>query len=97
MLWYCVDNSSYQGCSLPERVELYDDEDTGENPCLTEDNAEWGQDSSNNAEWGQDPSNNAEWGQDSSNNVEWGQDSSQMGLPKPVYDEAEWSDGWRSN
>ena len=77
MLWYCVDNSSYQGCSLPERVELYDDEDTGENPCLTEDNAEWGQ--------------------DSSNNVEWGQDSSQMGLPKPVYDEAEWSDGWRSN
>ncbi|KAK7366576.1 hypothetical protein VNO80_08569 [Phaseolus coccineus] len=95
MLWYCVDNSSYQGCSLPERVELYDDEDTGENPCLTEDNAEWGQDSSNYAEWGQDSTNNAEWGQDSSNNVD--QDSSQIGLPKPVHDEAEWSDGWRSN
>ncbi|XP_014520114.1 probable RNA helicase SDE3 [Vigna radiata var. radiata] len=83
MLWYCVDNSSYQGCSLPERVEPYDDEDTGENPYSTEDNA-----------W---PSNNAEWGQDSSNNAEWDQDSSQIGLPKPVTDEAEWSDGWRSN
>jgi len=81
MLWYCVDNSSYQGCSLPERVEQYDDEETEENPCLGEDNA-----------W---PSNNAEWGQDSSNNVE--QDSSHIGLPKPVTDEAEWSDGWRSN
>ncbi|CAJ1926140.1 unnamed protein product [Sphenostylis stenocarpa] len=81
MLWYCVDNSSYQGCSLPERVELYDDEGTGENPCLTEDNAF--------------PSNNGEWGQDSSNNVEWGQHSSQFELPKPVTDEAEWSDGWK--
>lgn len=80
MLWHCVDNSSYQGCSLPERVELYEDEDTGENTCFTEDNAS--------------PSNNVEWGQDSSNNGEWGQDSS---FTKPVTDEAEWSDGWRSN
>ncbi|RDY10645.1 putative RNA helicase SDE3, partial [Mucuna pruriens] len=74
MLWYCVDNSAYQGCSLPERVELYDDEDTGENSCFTEDN-------------------NAL----PTNNVEWGQDSHQLEFPKPVTDEAEWSDGWRSN
>ncbi|TKY71145.1 RNA helicase SDE3 [Spatholobus suberectus] len=80
MLWHCVDNSSYQGCSLPERVELYDDDDTGENSCFTEDNGL--------------PSDNVEWGQD---NGEWGQDSSQLELPKPVTDEAEWSDGWRSN
>ncbi|KAK7405930.1 hypothetical protein VNO78_07542 [Psophocarpus tetragonolobus] len=82
MLWYCVDNSSYQGCSLPERVELYDDEDTGENPCFAEDNGL--------------PSNNGEWGQDSANNGEWGQDSSNLEFPKPVTDESEWSDGWKS-
>ncbi|XP_061354494.1 probable RNA helicase SDE3 [Gastrolobium bilobum] len=54
MLWHCVDNSSYQGCSLPERLELNNEEDTGENSCLSfnEDNAL--------------PSNNVEWGQDSS-------------------------------
>ncbi|KAJ1384376.1 P-loop containing nucleoside triphosphate hydrolase [Sesbania bispinosa] len=32
-----------------------------------------------------------------SNNGEWDQDSSQTEFPKPVTDEAEWSDGWRSN
>lgn len=73
MLWHCVDNSSYQGCSLPERVELYDDEVTRENSSFAEDNAL------------------------PSNNVEWVHDSSQLELPKPVTDEAEWSDGWRSN
>ncbi|KAK7308013.1 hypothetical protein VNO77_41569 [Canavalia gladiata] len=75
MLWYCVDNSSYQGCSLPERLEPYDDEDTGENSCLSfnGDNAL------------------------PSNNVEWGQHSSQLEFSKPGTDEAEWSDGWRSN
>lgn len=23
LLWYCVDNNSYQGCALPERVEEF--------------------------------------------------------------------------
>lgn len=73
MLWHSVDNSSYQGCSLPERVELYDDEVTGEKSSFAEDNAL------------------------PPNNVEWVHDSSQLELPKPVTDEAEWSDGWRSN
>ncbi|XP_027360164.1 probable RNA helicase SDE3 [Abrus precatorius] len=68
MLWHCVDNSSYQGCSLPERPKFYDDEDTGENSNAL-------------------PSSNGEWSQD----------SSQLEFPKPVTDEAEWSDGWRSN
>ncbi|XP_004511390.1 probable RNA helicase SDE3 [Cicer arietinum] len=71
MLWHCVDNSSYLGCSLPERLE-HCDEDAEENSFsgFNEDNAF------------------------PSNNVEFGQDSFQSELPKPVTDEAEWSDGW---
>lgn len=52
MLWHCVDNSSYLGCSLPERIEHYDEgvgEDSG-----------FGYDEGNT--W---PSNNIEGGQDS--------------------------------
>ncbi|XP_020230053.1 probable RNA helicase SDE3 [Cajanus cajan] len=74
MLWHCVDNSSYLGCSPPERLQHCEEEDTGENSCFTEDNA-----------------------LPPSNNVGWGPDSSPLDLPKPVTDEAEWSDGWRSN
>lgn len=135
MLWHCVDNSSYLGCSLPERIEHYD-EGVGENSGFGYDegntwpsnNIEGGQDSyqsefpkpgtdetgwsdgwntfpSNNVESGHDgwntlPSNNGESGQYDwnilpSNNVEAGQDSFQSDLPKPVTDEAEWSDGWK--
>lgn len=74
MLWHCVDNSSYLGCALPERIEHFD-EDVGENSGFgfNEDNT---------------------W---PSNNVEFGQDSFQSELPKPVTNEAEWSDGWNSN
>ncbi|KAL5098655.1 hypothetical protein RYX36_002982 [Vicia faba] len=74
MLWHCVDNSSYLGCALPERIEHFH-EDIGENSGFgfNEDNT-----------W---PSNNAEFGQD----------SFQSELPKPVTNEAEWSDGWNSN
>lgn len=135
MLWHCVDHSSYLGCSLPERIEHYD-EGVGENSGFGYDegntwpsnNIEGGQDSyqskfpkpgtdetgwsdgwntfpSNNVESGHDgwntlPSNNGESGQYDwnilpSNNVEAGQDSFQSDLPKPVTDEAEWSDGWK--
>lgn len=81
MLWFCADNSSYQGCSLPDRPELYEEEENngensyynGENSYLNEENAL------------------------PSNDVEWGQDSTPSEFPKPVTDEAEWSDGWRSN
>lgn len=52
MLWHCVDNSSYLGCSLPERIEHYD-EGVGEN-------SGFGFDEGNT--W---PSNNIEGGQDS--------------------------------
>ncbi|KAI4317867.1 hypothetical protein L6164_025698 [Bauhinia variegata] len=56
LLWHCVDNSSYQGCPLPERIEEaeeeYYDEDNQENE-FTAYNGEWGQD---NVEWGQDAS-----------------------------------------
>lgn len=93
MLWHCVDNSSYQGCTLPEKPEPYDEEDAGENSDLTynQDNAL--------------PSENVGWGQESSQfevpdalpseNVERGQEPSQFEVPKPVTDEAEWSDGWK--
>ncbi|KEH37929.1 RNA helicase SDE3-like protein [Medicago truncatula] len=135
MLWHCVDNSSYLGCSLPERIEHYD-EGVGENSGFGYDegntwpsnNIEGGQDfyqsefpkpgtdetgwsdgwntfPSNNVESGHDgwntlPSNNGESGQYDwntlpSNNAEAGQDSFQSDLPKPVTDEAEWSDGWK--
>lgn len=135
MLWHCVDHSSYLGCSLPERIEHYD-EGVGENSGFGYDegntwpsnNIEGGQDfyqsefpkpgtdetgwsdgwntfPSNNVESGHDgwntlPSNNGESGQYDwntlpSNNAEAGQDSFQSDLPKPVTDEAEWSDGWK--
>lgn len=134
MLWHCVDHSSYLGCSLPERIEHYD-EGVGENSGFGYDEGNtWpsnnigGQDSyqlkfpkpgtdetgwsdgwntfpSNNVESGHDgwntlPSNNGESGQYDwntlpSNNAEAGQDSFQSDLPKPVTDEAEWSDGWK--
>ncbi|CAJ2650912.1 hypothetical protein L195_g024316 [Trifolium pratense] len=105
MLWHCVDNSSYLGCALPERIERFE-EDVGENSGFgfNEDNT-----------W---PSNNGEFDQDSfqselpkpvtdeaelsdgrntypSNNVESGQDSFQSELPIPVTNEDEWSDGWK--
>ncbi|XP_019423448.1 PREDICTED: probable RNA helicase SDE3 isoform X1 [Lupinus angustifolius] len=128
MLWHCVENSSYQGCTLPERLETCDNSNKGKNALPSgnvewgqdnalpsenvgwgqDDNVEWGKDNAlpsenvgrgqdDNVEWGQDnalPSENVGWGQD--DNVEWGQDSSQFEIPKPVTDEAEWSDGWKN-
>jgi helicase MOV-10 len=86
MLWHCVDNSSYQGCALPERIERFN-EDVGENssfgfnedsfqselPKPVTDEADWGDG------WNTYPSNIAESGQDGwntypSNNAESGQD-----------------------
>ncbi|QHO11265.1 hypothetical protein HN873_050936 [Arachis hypogaea] len=72
MLWHCVDNSSYQGCTHPDKPKPYV-EDAGDN---------------NVKPYGEVN------GEDS---VEWGQDLSQVEIPKPVTDEAEWSDGWRSS
>jgi helicase MOV-10 len=84
MLWHCVDNSSYQGCALPERIERFND-DVGENSDFgfNEDNT-W---PSNNGEFGQDSfqselpkpvTDEAEWGDGwntyPSNNAESGQD-----------------------
>lgn len=77
MLWHCVDNSSYQGCTLPERPEPYN-EDTED----TEEQSWSGVNQDNTLP---------------STNVEWGQDLSQVEIPKPATDEAEWSDGWRSS
>lgn len=95
MLWHCVDNSSYQGCALPERPAApCDNEYNGENSCLTynDDNAL----PSNNGGWDQ-PSNNGEWDQPS-NNGQWDQeDPPYSEFHKPVTDEAEWSDGWTLN
>ncbi|KAK7308864.1 hypothetical protein RJT34_05163 [Clitoria ternatea] len=78
MLWHCVDNSSYQGCTLPERVEIVDNVKFDDNINTTEN--PWPNFNADNAL--------------PSNKVEWGHDSSQSELPKPVTDEAEWSDGW---
>ncbi|CAK8539192.1 unnamed protein product [Lathyrus sativus] len=106
MLWHCVDNSSYLGCALPERIEHFD-EDVGENSGFGF-NEEFGQDSFQSElpkpdEWSDGwNSNNVESGHGEcyngwntpSNNVESGQYSFPE-LPKPVTDEAEWSDGWK--
>ncbi|XP_028773549.1 probable RNA helicase SDE3 [Neltuma alba] len=47
LLWHCVDNSSYLGCSLPERLEVQEDsgfKNFQENSLPSED-VPWGQDS----------------------------------------------------
>ena len=92
-MWHCADNSSYQGCPLPEKIEEIYNGNIGEDPYsgYDQDNAF--------------PYDDVEWGQDSvgynqenafpSDEVEWGQDSAQPEFPKPVTDEAEFSDGWK--
>ncbi|KAI9115069.1 hypothetical protein K1719_014082 [Acacia pycnantha] len=48
LLWHCVDNSSYLGCSLPERLEIQEDsgfKNFQENSLPSEDVA-WGQEDS---------------------------------------------------
>ncbi|KAJ7954859.1 Regulator of nonsense transcripts 1-like [Quillaja saponaria] len=51
ILWHCVDNSSYQGCSPPERLALFDEDPAqnshfnyAEEDTLPSENVEWGQD-----------------------------------------------------
>ncbi|KAK7253147.1 hypothetical protein RIF29_37617 [Crotalaria pallida] len=90
MLWHCVDNSSYQGCTLPERPVTYNDNTRWHQ----NDNAEWHQDY--NPGWCQD--DNTRCGEGSSqleitkyDNVGWG-DESQFDIPKTVTDEADWGE-----
>jgi hypothetical protein len=52
LLWHCVDNNSYKGCSLPDRQEFVDEDCTqGDYLNCDEENtpppqeAEWGQES----------------------------------------------------
>ena len=76
LLWRCIDNNSYQGCSPPERQEFVKDE-YGSN------------------ENGENYGNNNEDNHGNDNETGWGEEPLQEEFPKPVTDEAEWSDGWK--
>ncbi|XP_021742469.1 probable RNA helicase SDE3 [Chenopodium quinoa] len=99
LLWRCVDNNSYEGCSLPERQEFSDeipeqDEWSHSAKQKNRDNS-----SSEGYSVPQGQSNNdnfpAEdgWSLDApvvqQNGADWENDFS-----KPIKNEDEWSDGW---
>ncbi|KAL3507870.1 hypothetical protein ACH5RR_033252 [Cinchona calisaya] len=109
ILWYCSDNNSYQGCFLPGREEAveeqaipsYENYDREHNFQPTGD-AEWGDDfqAPGNMEWGDNlqPREDLGWGDNfqPSGEVELGDHSfNTEEIPRPVTDEAEWSDGWK--
>ncbi|XAR54698.1 RNA helicase [Bertholletia excelsa] len=82
LLWHCVENSSYQGCPLPEKLDYLEEEQREENYPAEEGEyypAEEG-------EYPQ-PSEEAEYQQETTNQAE--------DFPKPEYDETQWSDGWK--
>ncbi|CAI9108746.1 OLC1v1008426C1 [Oldenlandia corymbosa var. corymbosa] len=147
LLWYCADNQSYEGCFMPPRQEVveedhsipasydYEGEQLGQYQqtdaeCYAD---EWGNNNqpSGDLEWGDveeggnnyHPSGDLEWGDvdgggnnhqpsgdlecgdvdgggnnpQPSRNVECADNSlnTTEKIPEPVYDEAEWSDGWK--
>ncbi|KAL5770739.1 hypothetical protein ACOSP7_014893 [Xanthoceras sorbifolium] len=90
LLWYCFDNSSYQGCPAPERTDNRDEElnpETNLNNefkdlCCSSTHTR-GQSSQLVEDFPEQPvTEKAEW-----------EDFPE--LPQPVTDEAEWSDGWK--
>ncbi|WCJ23821.1 P-loop containing nucleoside triphosphate hydrolases superfamily protein [Euphorbia peplus] len=101
LLWYCVDNESYQGCDLPTREEENDDEyhihedyDNNnygvQNPGPYYDNNNYGEPNhvpySDNNNYGEPNPLPLEYG-----GLEWGG----LQIPKPTKDEDEWSGGWK--
>ncbi|KAK4755793.1 hypothetical protein SAY87_009550 [Trapa incisa] len=100
LLWYCVDNKSYVGCALPEKIEhepLHGMYSMGNDLSPTQGRNNW---SADNCSEGND------WGQSSTQikstllgtNEDESYDrlcSSQAEIPVPVTNEDEWSDGWK--
>lgn len=110
LLWYCSDNMSYKGCFLPGREEVIE-EQTAPAPYVNDDGehnfkpsvyVEWGDNiqPSGDVEWTDSlqPPGDVGWSDNfqPSKEVEWGDNSfNTEEIPKPVTDEAEWSDGWK--
>lgn len=109
-LWYCSNNGAYQGCFLPNKEEILDEEPLYGNHLGYD-----GQDSfqppegehnirpSEDGGWSQEPFQpghvgGEEWGAEPYQ-PDWGQEPFQPGplsdIPKPVLDEDQWSDGWK--
>lgn len=84
LLWYCVDNNSYQGCTLPERHE----EPLEDPNLLNYEEGDWNQDAY------QAVNHEGEISQPTTEG-DWNQDTFLPEIPKPCKDEDEWSDGWR--
>ncbi|EXC18947.1 hypothetical protein L484_002591 [Morus notabilis] len=96
LLWLCIDSNSYQGCAPPERQEVVDEEPSQEYGYGPLEGADWGEGSSST-----EFPKHTDWGEESSHAeipepTDWGDEKSfQVEIPKPVTEEAEWSDGWK--
>ncbi|GAB2294816.1 Probable RNA helicase sde3 [Dionaea muscipula] len=88
LLWHCADNSSYQGCALPEKPQHYDEDRREEQRSYygKQKILEW---SEGTAEHGVGPHETSEPVRDED---EWSYGWSNGAA---VVDEAEWSDGWK--
>lgn len=110
LLWYCSDNNSYKGCFLPGREEVVEEQTVprgyvnyeGEHNFQSYGDVEWDDNiqPSGDVEWAENlqPPGGMGWGDDfqPSGEVGWGDNSfNTEEIPKPVTDEAEWSDGWK--
>ncbi|KAM7257595.1 hypothetical protein ACFE04_013336 [Oxalis oulophora] len=96
LLWRCVDNNSFKGCILPERQDIVDEypTDQGDQNRYPSEGYPTYQGDQNPY-----PSVGAEHDKDyfepqPSGSGEWDQEPIPE-MPKPVTDEAEWSDGWK--
>lgn len=96
LLWRCIDGNSYQGCAPPERQEVVDGEPLQEYGYGSFEGADWGEGSSST-----EFPKHTDWGEESSHAeirepTDWDDEKSfQAEIPKPVTEEAEWSDGWK--
>ncbi|OMO80787.1 putative RNA helicase SDE3 [Corchorus capsularis] len=93
LVWRCVDNNSYQGCNLPERQDEGDEEVPNEEDCWN-----YGEEIPAGSGWDENIPTGSGWnhGEYVPNPTGWDFDDTTQGeIPKPVTDEAEWSDGWK--
>lgn len=83
LLTYCSDKNSYQGCPLPEKQEQVD-----EKSDMTELLNSIGKSMTESLNFMETKSHEVD--ENARDIPKQGED-----IPKPVFDEAEWSDGWK--